>query len=200
MPQLAPINISIINASTVLNDAEIRPVVEALRAHQARQEAERTTARVWRNPADLVFTSTIGTPLDPEVFGKSVPRICKAAGLGHWSIHELRHSCASLLLAMGVPLEVVSDTLGRVDPGHHGRVRTSAGAGEDAGGRCDAASVVARRAAGLRSLGYKFGCRRWDRNTKQRRDLGFGGAPGSRSRHLGIKRAIPAVQTVRPYP
>jgi hypothetical protein len=60
----------------------------------------------------LVFTSTIGTPLDPEVFGKSVPRICKAAGLGHWSIRELRHSCASLLLAMGVPLEVVSDTLG----------------------------------------------------------------------------------------
>ena len=41
-----------------------------------------------------------------------MPRICEAAGLGHWSIHELRHSCASLLLAMGVPLEVVSDTLG----------------------------------------------------------------------------------------
>ena len=48
----------------------------------------------------------------PRCRGKSVPRICKAAGLGHWSIHELRHSCASLLLAMGVPLEVVSDTLG----------------------------------------------------------------------------------------
>ena len=26
-------------------------------------------------------------------------------------MHELRHSCASLLLAMGVPLEVVSETL-----------------------------------------------------------------------------------------
>ena len=88
------------------------PVVEALRAHRARQEEERRTARAWRNEANLVFTSTIGTPLDSEVFGKSVPRICKAAGLGHWSIHELRHSCASLLLAMGVPLEVVSDTLG----------------------------------------------------------------------------------------
>ena len=88
------------------------PVVEALKAHPERQEEERTTARAWRNEANLVFTSTIGTPLDPEVFGKSVPRICKAAGLGHWSIHELRHSCASLLLAMGVPLEVVSDTLG----------------------------------------------------------------------------------------
>jgi len=88
------------------------PVVQALRAHRSRQEEERMTARVWRNPAALVFTSTIGTPLDPDVFGKSVPRICKEAGLGHWSIHELRHSCASLLLAMGVPLEVVSDTLG----------------------------------------------------------------------------------------
>ena len=88
------------------------PVVQVLRAHQSRQDDERTSARVWRNPAGLVFTSTIGTPLDPEVFGKSVPRICKEAGLGHWSIHELRHSCASLLLAMGVPLEVVSDTLG----------------------------------------------------------------------------------------
>jgi integrase len=88
------------------------PVVEALKAHRARQEEERTTARAWRNEANLVFTSTIGTPLDPEVFGKLVPRICKATGLGHWSIHELRHSCASLLLAMGVPLEVVSDTLG----------------------------------------------------------------------------------------
>jgi Phage integrase family len=42
----------------------------------------------------------------------TVPRICKRAGLGHWSIHELRHSCASLLLAKRVPLEVVSDTLG----------------------------------------------------------------------------------------
>jgi integrase len=28
------------------------------------------------------------------------------------ALHELRHSCASLLLAMGVPLEVVSETLG----------------------------------------------------------------------------------------
>jgi hypothetical protein len=63
----------------------------------------------WRNPANLVFTSTIGTPLDPEAFGRTAPRIYKRAGLGHWGIHELRHSCASLLLAMGVPLEVVSD-------------------------------------------------------------------------------------------
>ena len=89
-----------------------RPVVDHLRVHRERQCDEVSACRVWRNPANLVFTSTIGTPLDPEAFGRTVPRICKRAGLGHWSIHELRHSCASLLLAMGVPLEVVSDTLG----------------------------------------------------------------------------------------
>ena len=89
-----------------------QPLVDLLRVQRARQNAEEQTARIWRNPANLVFTSTIGTPLDPEAFGRTVPRISKRAGLGHWSIHELRHSCASLLLAMGVPLEVVSDTLG----------------------------------------------------------------------------------------
>jgi integrase len=89
-----------------------QPLVDLLRLHRARQNAEEQAARIWRNPANLAFTSTIGTPLDPEAFGRTVPRICKRAGLGHWSIHELRHSWVSLLLAMGVPLEAVSDTLG----------------------------------------------------------------------------------------
>ena len=88
------------------------PVVNHLEAHRILQAQEIRSARIWRNDANLVFTSTIGTPLDPEAFGRTVPRICKRAGLGHWSIHELRRSCASLLLAMGVPLEVVSDALG----------------------------------------------------------------------------------------
>ena len=89
------------------------PLVEVLQRHQARQEAEELVrGKRWHNEWDLIFTSTIGTPLDPEQFGKTVPKICEAAGLGHWSIHELRHSCASLLIAMEVPLEVVSEQMG----------------------------------------------------------------------------------------
>ena len=68
--------------------------------------------RQWHNDHDLIFTSTIGTPLDPEQFGKTVPKIAKEAGLGHWSIHELRHSCASIMIAMEVPLEVIAEQLG----------------------------------------------------------------------------------------
>ena len=89
------------------------PLVEVLEHHRLRQEAEELVrGKRWNNEWDLIFTSTIGTPLDPEQFGKTVPKICVSAGLGHWSIHELRHSCASLMIAMEVPLEVVSEQMG----------------------------------------------------------------------------------------
>ena len=90
-----------------------RPLVEVLEQHRTRQDAEElVVGQRWKNEHELIFTSNIGTPLDPEAFGRTVPRICKEVGLGHWSIHELRHSCASLLMAMEVPLEVVSEQLG----------------------------------------------------------------------------------------
>ena len=90
-----------------------RPLVEVLERHRTRQEAEEVVQGAkWNNEHELIFTSTIGTPLDPEAFGQTVPKICEAAGLGHWSIHELRHSCASLLIAMEVPIEVVAEQLG----------------------------------------------------------------------------------------
>ena len=90
-----------------------RPLVEVLERHRTRQEAEELVQGTkWNNEHELIFTSTIGTPLDPEAFGQTVPKICEAAGLGHWSIHELRHSCASLLIAMEVPIEVVAEQLG----------------------------------------------------------------------------------------
>jgi integrase len=89
------------------------PLVEVLERHRTRQLAEEVVrGRRWNNEFGLIFTSTIGTPLDPEQFGKTVPKICEGAGLGHWSIHELRHSCASLMMAMEVPLEAVSEQMG----------------------------------------------------------------------------------------
>jgi len=69
------------------------------------------------NGANLIFTSSFGKPLDPSDFGSGVPRLAKKAGLSHWSIHELRHSCASLMFSMNVPLEAVSDQLGHASIG-----------------------------------------------------------------------------------
>ncbi len=60
----------------------------------------------------LVFPSEVGTPLDPDNVSHLFSRICRSAGLGHWHLHELRHSGASLMLAQGTDLYVVSGVLG----------------------------------------------------------------------------------------
>jgi integrase len=54
----------------------------------------------------------VGTPLDPDNVSHWFSRICRRAGLGHWHLHELRHSGASLMLAQGTDLYVVSEVLG----------------------------------------------------------------------------------------
>ncbi|WP_406077924.1 tyrosine-type recombinase/integrase [Micromonospora sp. NBC_00858] len=50
--------------------------------------------------------------LDPANFSHRFSALCKRAGLGHWHPHDLRHSGASLMLAQGTPLHVVSEVLG----------------------------------------------------------------------------------------
>jgi integrase len=87
-------------------------IAASLRSHAARQQDERLAAgALWREHG-LIFTSQVGTPLDPDNFAKQFVRLCRSAGLGHWHPHEARHSAASVMLAQGVPLEVVSEVLG----------------------------------------------------------------------------------------
>jgi integrase len=87
-------------------------ICEALEAHATAQQHERMVAgSLWRDH-DLIFTSAVGTPIDPDNFTKQFVHLCKVAGLGHWHPHEARHSAASVMLAQGVPLEVVSEVLG----------------------------------------------------------------------------------------
>ncbi|MTA13908.1 MAG: tyrosine-type recombinase/integrase [Actinobacteria bacterium] len=90
--------------------------VAALREHRVRQLEERLAAGPeWvaaPHGVDLVFRTPFGTAIDPRNFRAMLYRLTETAGLGRWSPHELRHSAASLLIAMGVPLKVVSETLG----------------------------------------------------------------------------------------
>lgn len=89
------------------------PAIEALRSHRARQAAERlAVGSAWRD-AGLVFTTEIGTVLDPRNFRRAFARVTEAAGLGTgWHPQELRHSAVSLLSAAGVRLEDVADVVG----------------------------------------------------------------------------------------
>ena len=101
-------------------------VVRALKEHRRHQLEERLLASSrWggagqpaakdggqRAPWDLVFTSTIGTPLDPSNVTKDYKRILEKAKLTERRYHDLRHSCASFLAARGVSQRVVMEILG----------------------------------------------------------------------------------------
>ncbi len=50
--------------------------------------------------------------MDPDNFSHSSRGLSRRAGLGHWHLHELRHTGASLMLAQGTDLYVVSEVLG----------------------------------------------------------------------------------------
>jgi integrase len=86
----------------------------ALAAHRARQAAEELPRQpVPPDPfCDLVWTTTLGTPLDGISVTRRFQRVLKGAGLPRQRFHDLRHACASYLLAAGVPARVVMETLG----------------------------------------------------------------------------------------
>ena len=54
----------------------------------------------------------IGTPLDGRHVTKQFQPILEKADLPRQRFHDLRHSCASLLLAQGVHARIVMETLG----------------------------------------------------------------------------------------
>jgi integrase len=87
-------------------------VVASLRQHRARQLRERVWAGSRWNEFGLVFTSSIGTPLDSTNVTHRLQRALAAAGLPRMRFHDLRHACASLLIAQGVHPRVVMETLG----------------------------------------------------------------------------------------
>lgn len=59
-----------------------------------------------------MFTSGIGTPMEPRNIERAYGEILAIAGLQHIRIHDLRHTAATLLLTQGVHPRVVMELLG----------------------------------------------------------------------------------------
>jgi integrase len=88
------------------------PLIAMLRTHRVRQIEERLLAGSrWRDTG-FMFTSGIGTPLEPRRLFRVFKTMLKRARLPDIRFHDLRHSAASLMLAQGVPLRVVMEILG----------------------------------------------------------------------------------------
>ena len=87
-------------------------VAEALLRHRTRQLEDRLLAGPHWIDSGFVFTSRRGTPIDGAAVRHSFPRLLARAGLPRMRFHDLRHSCASLLLAQGVAARTVMEVLG----------------------------------------------------------------------------------------
>jgi integrase len=90
--------------------------VEALRAHRARQLEQRLLLGGLYQDNGLVFANAFGRPLDGNnIRTRSFARLLERVGLGPMRFHSLRHAAATLLMAEGVPVKVVSEMLGHAD-------------------------------------------------------------------------------------
>ena len=87
--------------------------IEALTGHLTRQleEIDRVGS-LWRENG-LVFATGIGTPLNRHnVTQRSFKPLLERAGLPQIRFHDLRHTCATILLSRGVHAKFVQELLG----------------------------------------------------------------------------------------
>ncbi len=88
------------------------PVLSSLQAHRSAQEQERLAlAERWPD-LGFVFTTSIGTPIDPDNCSKVVRAAMKTAGVRVVRMHDFRHGCVSVLLGLGVPPRTVMEIAG----------------------------------------------------------------------------------------
>jgi len=86
--------------------------VDALRRHRVRQLEERLWAGIRWQEQGLIFTSTIGTPVDEHNLRKQFRALLVAAKIRHIRFHDLRHSAGSLLAAQGATGRDIMEVLG----------------------------------------------------------------------------------------
>jgi integrase len=106
---------------------EPRPVslpvsaIAALNAHRKVQDAfRRQYGPEYRADLDLIFANPDGSPFKPDSISAAVSLLFRRLKLPKGaSLHSLRHTHTSHLLASGVPLPAVSARLG------HGSIRTT---------------------------------------------------------------------------
>ena len=86
----------------------------ALRKEQ--KENRRLCGRSYNKEyLDYVCVNEIGDLIKPHYVTESFPKLLKANGFRPIRFHDLRHSCASLLLANGVSMKQIQEWLGHSD-------------------------------------------------------------------------------------
>ncbi|WP_131747701.1 site-specific integrase [Frankia sp. Cppng1_Ct_nod] len=85
---------------------------DALRRHTERQREERAHSGPDWVETGHVFTSVIGTPIEPDNLRRSWYPLREKIGAEGVRFHDLRHTCVTLLLHLGIPPHTVRDIAG----------------------------------------------------------------------------------------
>ena len=86
-------------------------MIESLKKHKVYQDEERLGKR-WRENG-LMFPTTVGTPIYPHHFVRRYfKELLKKADLPDIRFHDLRYTCATLLLSKDVHPRIVQELLG----------------------------------------------------------------------------------------
>jgi integrase len=91
-----------------------RGLIRVLKSHRTEQAKERLAALSY-DESDHVFTKPSGGPYHPQYLSRLLSRTTEELGLPRLSAHGLRHTCATLMLANGVPPKVAAERLGHSD-------------------------------------------------------------------------------------
>jgi len=92
--------------------------IATLREHRTRQVAERTALGLpWPSADDLAFARPDRAPIHPDGFSNRFDRLVAGSGLPRITVHDLRHTHATLALQAGVNPKVVSERLGHATVG-----------------------------------------------------------------------------------
>jgi integrase len=90
-----------------------RAAADALRAHLQRQLEEMEQVGSLYQPGGLVFATESGTLINPSnLRNRSFKPLLRRAGLPDICFHDLRHTCATLLLSQGTHPKLVQELLG----------------------------------------------------------------------------------------
>jgi integrase len=75
-------------------------------------EERRSFAGLWEDH-NLLFTTQVGTPIyRQDLITRCFKPLLRRAGLPNIRFHDLRHTCATLLLGRGVHAKLVQELLG----------------------------------------------------------------------------------------
>lgn len=92
----------------------ISQVEEALLIKKNQDEEYRRVCKrsYCKEFSEYIFVDELGRLMNPEYLSKSFPNFLEKHGLKRIRFHDLRHSCASLLLKNGVSMKAIQEWLG----------------------------------------------------------------------------------------